>query len=135
MAAQYSSKHGIVSRSPMLLYMAFTDLRNFQRAVPAGAGVSVVADYDRVSVTAKGVTISAKVTRRVPYSLIELESDNSPIEFSGKLHFDDAGAGNTDFWVEVEAEIPAMLKVMIGGKLKGELDKLVDTLVCASAGL
>ena len=34
MAAQYSSKHGVVGRAPAELFMAFTDLRNFKQMVP-----------------------------------------------------------------------------------------------------
>ncbi len=135
MAAQYSSKHGTVGQSPMVLYMAFTDLRNFNRAIPQDASVSLSADYDRITVTAQGMSLSAKIVSRQPYSLIELENDGGPLAFSGKLHFDDGGAGKTDFWIEVSAEIPAMLKVMVGGKIKQALDKAVDSIVQGSVSV
>lgn len=133
MATQYTSKHGIIGKSPAELFMGFTDMRNFQRVAPTDQKVLIEADYDTLSVTAQGFTISAKVARRIPYNLIEIVDENAPFGFDVQLHFDDGGAGKTDFWIEVSAELNGMLKIMLGGKIKQALDKAVDTLAEASA--
>ena len=49
MSAQYSSKHGIVSRQPAEIYMAFTDMRNFLAMLPEDKKQGVTADYDTIS--------------------------------------------------------------------------------------
>ena len=133
MAAQYTSKHGIVGRPQPELFMAFTDMRNFTRMVPQDQQVSLEADFDTLTATAQGMSFSAKIVERVPYTLIALEDNGAPFHFSAKFHFDDAGAGKTDFWVEVDAELNGILKMMLGSKIQDALDKMVDGMVQATA--
>ena len=132
MSAQYSSKHGIVGRSPAEVFMAFTDLRNFSQMVLKDKKVDVVADYDTLTATYQGMSIGVKVSRRIPYSLVELEDNGAPFHFRLALHFDDMGGSRTDFSIEVEAEISAMIQMMIGGKVKRALDQIVDSIVAAA---
>ena len=133
MAEQYTSKHGIVGRSPMELYMVFTDLRLFKQMVPADKQVEIEADFDTLTATAQGMSITVKVAERHPYDLIVLEDQNAPFHFSVRIHFDDGGAGKTDFWMEADVELNGIMKLMIGGKIREALDKVVDGLVDASA--
>ena len=53
-----------------------------------------------------------------------------------ELHFDPASADpyKTDFWIKLEADLNLMMKMMLGGKLKDALNKVVDGLVDASNG-
>ena len=132
MAAQYSSKHGVVGKSPAELFMAFTDLRNFKQMVPQDQKIDIEADYDTLRATVQGMSMGVRVSRRLPYSLIELEDNGAPFHFTMALHFDDMGGSRTDFSIEVEAEISGMIKMMIGGKVKEALDKIVDGIVAAA---
>ena len=132
MAAQYSSKHGVVGRVPAELFMAFTDLRNFKQMVPQDQKIDIEADYDTLRATVQGMSMGVRVSRRLPYSLIELEDNGAPFHFTMALHFDDMGGSRTDFSIEVEAEISGMIKMMIGGKVKEALDKIVDSIVAAA---
>ena len=113
--------------------MAFTDLRNFKQMVPPDKQVAIEADFDSLTATAQGMSISVRVAERHPYDLIVIEDKDAPIHFSVKVHFDDGGAGRTDFWVEADAELNGIMKLMIGGKIREALDKVVDGLVEASA--
>ena len=133
MAEHYTSKHGIVGRSQAELFMAFTDLRNFKQMVPPDKQVAIEADFDSLTATAQGMSISVRVAERHPYDLIVIEDKDAPIHFSVKVHFDDGGAGRTDFWIEADAELNGIMKLMIGGKIREALDKVVDGLVEASA--
>lgn len=133
MAEHYTSKHGIVGRPQAELFMAFTDLRNFKQMVPPDKQVAIEADFDTLTATAQGMSISVKVTERHPYDLIMIEDLGAPFHFSVTLHFDDGGAGRTDFWIEADAELNGIMKLMVGGKVREALDKVVDGLVDASA--
>ena len=133
MAEHYTSKHGIVGRSQMELYMVFTDLRLFQQMVPADKQVEIEADFDTLKATAQGMSIMVRVAERHPYDLIVLEDKDAPFHFSVSIHFDDGGAGKTDFWMETDVELNGIMKLMIGGKIREALDKVVDGLVDASA--
>lgn len=132
MAAQYSSKHGVVGKSPAELFMAFTDLRNFKQMVPQDQKIDIEADYDTLKVTVQGMSMGVRVSRRLPYSLIELQDNGAPFHFTMTMHFDDMGGCRTDFSIEVEAEISGMIKMMVGGKVKEALDKIVDGIVAAA---
>ena len=135
MSAHYDSKHGVVRKTPAELYMAFTDLRNFASMVPEQYKGSVTADFDNLKATIQGFTVGVCVDRRDPYRLIKLISTDSPVEFAVNLHFDARELiTETDFWIEVDANLNLVMKAMLGGKLREALDKIVDGLVAVSEG-
>jgi hypothetical protein len=129
MSAQYSSKHGIVSRPQAELYMAFTDMRTFLAMLPEDKKEGVTADFDTITATVQGFTIGVKVTRREPYNYIELQDNGAPFHFMVSLHFDPADdPGKTDFHIDLLADLNVMMKMMIGKRLQEALDKVVDGL-------
>ena len=132
MAAQYSSKHGVVGSAPAELFMAFTDLRNFKQMVPQDQKIDIEADYDTLKATVQGMSMGVRVSRRLPYSLIELQDNGAPFHFTMTLHFDDMGGSRTDFSIEVDAEISGMIQMMVGRKVKEALDKIVDGIVASA---
>ena len=135
MASQYSSKHGTVSRPPYELYLLFSDLRNFLGMLPEDKKQGVTADFDSLGATVQGFHIGVRVKSRVPYSLIELEDADAPFHFQVALHFDPtASPGQTDFHIDLSAELNLMLKMLVGSKIQGALDKVVDALVDVSEG-
>ncbi len=135
MNTRYTSKHGTVSRPPYELYMSFADMRNFLQMLPEDKKQGVTADFDTLDATVQGFHIGVRVKSRVPYSLIEIEDREAPFHFNVALHFDATGhPAKTDFHIEVAAEINLMLKMVLGSKIQGALDKLVDSLVDVSEG-
>ena len=135
MSANYSSKHGIVSRPQAELYMAFTDMRNFLAMIPEDKKQGVTADFDTISATVQGFTVGVKVTRREPYNYIELQDNGAPFKFMVSMHFDPAEEpGKCDFHIDLLADLNMMMKMMIGSKLQEGLDKIVDGLVAVSEG-
>ena len=133
---EIESKHGIVSRQPYELYMSFVDMRNFLAMLPADKKEGVQADYDTITATVQGFNIGVKVHERVPYSRIELVDYGAPFAFHIVMHFDPAAEDpyKTDFWISVEADLNLMMKMLLAGKVKEALDKVVDSLVDASNG-
>lgn len=136
MNTQYTSKHGIVSRPQTDIYMIFTDLRNFLNFLPEDRKAGVSADFDTLSVEYQGMRIGVRVTRREPYSYIELKGDGAPVEFMAGLHSDTVPGepGKTDFYITAEANLNFMVKMMLGNKVKDALDRIVDGLVDVSNG-
>ncbi|MBO4743717.1 MAG: hypothetical protein J5533_08800 [Bacteroidales bacterium] len=134
--AEFESKHGIVSRAPYELYMAFVDMRNFMNFLPEDKKQGVTADYDSIHATVQGFAIGVKITNRQPYSRISLADDGAPFAFTADICFDAAGGDpyKTDFHIKVDADLNFMMKMLIGSKLKDALDKAVDSLVDMSNG-
>ena len=133
---EIESKHGQVSRQAYELYMAFVDMRNFKAMLPADKKDMVTADYDTLTATVQGFNIGVKVHERIPYSRIELVDFGAPFAFHIVLHFDPDPSDpyKTDFHIKLEADLNLMMKMMLGGKIKDGLDKIVDGLVDASNG-
>ena len=104
--------------------------------LPEDKKQGVQADYDTITATVQGFNIGVKVHERVPYSRIELVDYGAPFAFHIELHFDPAPSNpyQTEFWVKLEADLNLMMKMMLGGKIKSGLDKVVDGLVDASNG-
>jgi len=135
MTAHYTSKHGLVSKRPEELYMAFCDMRNFSQLAGDKVKADVKADYDSLSIEVQGFRIGVKIDERLPYSLIRVISTESPVEFVAALHFDNSEVpGKTDFSVVLDANLNFMMKSMLGSKIQQGLDKAVDTLVDISEG-
>lgn len=133
---EITSKHGTVSRQPYELYMSMVDLSNFQKMLPEDKKSMISADYDTLTASVQGFNIGVKVHNRVPYSLIELVDYGAPFAFHLEIHFDPAREDpyKTDFWIKADADLNIMMKMMISGKIKEALDKLVDGIVDASNG-
>lgn len=136
MSTNINSKHGIVSKHPAELYMAFADMRNFLQFIPEDKRGDVTADYDTISATVQGFKIGIMIKDRTPYSRIDFVDDGAPFQFNGSLHFDPASSDpyKTDFYIEFSADLNLMMKMLLGKKLKESMDKVVDALVAMSEG-
>ena len=136
MTTDITSKHGLVSKSPFELYMAFVDMRNFLQMLPEDKRGDVVADYDTITASVQGFKIGIMVKDRVPYSRIEFVDCGAPFSFGGALHFDAVSGepSKTDFHIEFHADLNLMMKMLLGGKIKEAVDKVVDGLVSVSEG-
>lgn len=133
---EYNSKHGLVSKSPFELYMGFVDMRNFLQMLPESRKEGVTADFDTITGTVQGITLGVRVLDRHPYSRIDFTDHGGPVRFSFSLHFDPSpeSPSKTDFYIRAQAEIPMMLKLMVGSKIQKGLDRMVDSLVDISEG-
>jgi hypothetical protein len=131
----YSSKRAVVSKAPYELYMAFVDMRNFMQFLPEDKKDDVTADYDSIHATVQGFNIGVKVTDRVPYSKIEFADDGAPFQFKLTMDFNAASDPyKTDFQIHLDADLNFMMKMLLGSKIQGALDKVVDSLVDLSEG-
>lgn len=131
----YKSKKAVVSKAPYELYMAFVDMRNFIQFLPEDKKADVTADYDSIHASVQGFNIGVRVTDRVPYSRIAFADDGAPFKFALQMHFNpSADPYKTDFQIELDADLNFMMKTLLGSKIQGALDKVVDSLVDVSEG-
>ena len=133
--AEFRSKKTVVSKAPYELYMAFVDLRIFIQFLPEDKKADVTADYDSIHASVQGFNIGVRVTDRVPYSRIAFADDGAPFKFALQMHFNPAADPyKTDFQIELDADLNFMMKTLLGSKIQGALDKVVDSLVDVSEG-
>lgn len=132
---EFKSKRATVSKAPYQLYMAFVDMRNFVQFLPEDKKAGVTADYDSIHATVQGFPIGIKVAERVPYSRLEFQDDGAPFPFRIRMCFDPAADPyKTDFQITLEAELNFMMNMLLGSKLQGAMDQMVDALVAMSEG-
>ncbi len=117
------------------LYTAFADMRHFIQNLPEDKREGIEATADTIEGDVKGIRMGAQVTERVPFSYIKIQNyGQTPFPFEVGLFFDAADAVKTVFHMEAKAELPIMIKMMIGSKLQELLDKITDQLALAAEG-
>ena len=131
-----NSKHRSVARAPYMLYMPFSDMRNFVAMLPEDKRQGVEADYDSIRGTVQGFSVGVRVEERRPYSRIVYKDDGAPFQFTINICFD-ADVGNpdsTDFHIDIEADLNFMMKMLLGNKFQDAVDKMVDAVADMAMG-
>ncbi len=117
------------------LYTAFADMRHFIQNLPDDKKQGIEATADTIEGDVKGMRMGAQVTERVPFSYVKIENyGQTPFPFEVGLFFDSADALKTVFHMEAKAELPFMIKMMIGSKLQELIDKITEQLALAAEG-
>jgi hypothetical protein len=135
-------KSVLIDRQPAVLYSALGDLNALVANLPEDKKEMITATQDTISASFQGINFGMKVAEREPFSRVTFtQTDGTPIEFSVKAFFDSVDDPSrpeadvkTNFHIELSAQLGFMMKMMLGGKLQGLVDKLTDTLAAAAAG-
>lgn len=84
---------------------------------------------DTISIPAGPVgEITLKVTDRLPYSLIQLSGEGTPVPLNVQLEIEAQGDDSCDVQVVFNLEIPLMIKPMVAGPLKKVADQFVQVM-------
>ena len=131
-----NSKHRSVARAPYMLYMPFSDMRNFVAMLPEDKRQGVEADYDSIRGTVQGFSVGVRVEERRPYSRIVYKDDGAPFQFTINICFDAEGGNpdSTDFHLDIEADLNFMMKMLLGNKFQDAVDKMVDAVADMAMG-
>ena len=117
------------------LYTAFADMRHFVERLPEEKKQGITATSDTIEGEVQGLRMGAAITERIPFSCIKIkEHGQTPFQFEVSLFFDAADVQKTMFHMEVDAELPFMVKMLIGNKLQEMVDKITEQLALASEG-
>ena len=117
------------------LYTAFADMRHFIQGLPEDKKEGIVVTQDTIEGDVKGFRMGAQVTERVPFSYVKIENyGQTPFQFEVGLFFESVDALKTIFHLEAKAELPFMIKMMIGNKLQEMIDQITDQLALAAEG-
>ncbi len=137
-----TSKTVLIDRQPVVLYSALNDLSALANNLPEDRRATITATEDTISANIQGFNFGMKVAGREPFSRVTFtQTDGSPLEFEVHACFDTVDDPSrpeadckTNFHLELTAHLGGMLKMMLGGKLQGLLDKLADTIAAAAEG-
>ncbi len=96
------------------------------------------ADEDTCSFKVKGFTVRLRIAERVENKHVKITGDDGngvPVEFAFWIQLREAGVGDTRIRMVLHAELNMMMRMMIGGKIQGGLDKAVEGLAVAFNGM
>lgn len=117
------------------LYGVFADMRNFVNNLPEEKKQGVEATQDTIEGEVQGMRMGAAISERRPFSCIKIrEYGETPFHFEVSLNFDAIDMQQTSFHIDLDAELPFMIKMMIGNKLQEMIDKITDQLAMVLSG-
>lgn len=132
---QIKGKVVTVEQPSYVLYTAFSDMRNFVMALPPDKKESVVATEDTIEGEVQGMRMGLKIAHKTPFSSLMFQNyGNTPFEFGITVFFDALDSYKTAFHIELNADLPMMVKMMIGGKLQDAVDQMTEQLGLAFSG-
>jgi len=114
------------------IFLTLSDLRNLEKIksqLPADKidDLEIDADSLRISVAPLG-EVSVRVKEREPFKMIKFVSEQSFLPFELQINLKPVSEEKTDLQVVLDAEIPMMVKMMLGNKLKDFVDKFAEQL-------
>ncbi|MBR4995460.1 MAG: polyketide cyclase [Alistipes sp.] len=93
------------------------------------------ADEDSCSFKVKGFTVKLRIVEREQNKLVKISGDDegtaAPIDFTFWLQLHQVSDNDTRIRLVLHAELNMMMRMMIGGKIQGGLDKAVEGLATA----
>ncbi|MBE6214329.1 MAG: polyketide cyclase [Rikenellaceae bacterium] len=93
------------------------------------------ADEDSCSFKVKGFNVALRIVERVENKHIKISGDDTagsvPIDFSFWIQLHEVSEDDTRMRLVLHAELNMMMRMMIGGKIQGGLDKAVEGLAMA----
>lgn len=130
--SKYESGVKQVAHPQQLVYDTLSDLNNIGRIkdrIPADKIQDLTFDHDTVSVNVPPVgAITLKIVDREEPKCVKFEAVNSPVPFNLWVQMLPVTDTTSKIRVTVKADIPLILKPMIGGKLQDGVDKIADAL-------
>lgn len=108
----------------------FNSIQNFASALPADAPVKdLKSDEDWVSFKTTMVgEIVLRIVEREEFKTIKIESEKSPIPLTGWIQLVKMDDEHTKIRLTLRADIPFMLRTMIGSKIEEGIDKAAEAL-------
>lgn len=130
--AQYKSKAVTVNRPAEYIAEKFADLSAFGGAIDAMPQAErerigdVSFDKDCITIDTKQVgTIKFQVVERTPNRIV-MTAVGSPVPLELIVNLSSKDAEQTEIVTEIDVEIPAMLRPMIGGAMQKAVDQFGD---------
>lgn len=131
----YKSAPKTINAPVQAVYDKLTNLGEFQKYVEM-LPAEELAKIGDVRFTDEAIVISApavgemvlRVVEKKPASLIKFNAEGAPVRLEIIVNLTPASETTTSLVAELDVEIPAMLRPMIGSKLQEVADKMGDML-------
>lgn len=114
----------------------FTLVSNFNSLTPALADKveEWEASEDCCSFKAQGFKVKLRIDERVPAKHVKIIPDSEskiPVDFAFWIQLHSVASYDTRFRLVLHAELNMMMKMMVGNKIQGALDKIAEQVAMA----
>lgn len=137
--AKYHSKAVVINRPAEAISEKFADLSAFAGSLDAmpeaeRARIGDVSfEKDSITIDTKQVgVIRFKVTERTPQRVV-MNAVGSPVPLDLIVNLSADGVDRTEIVTEIDVEIPAMLRPMIGGAMQKAVDQFGELMAKLNA--
>lgn len=132
----YESDIKTISSSEEMVFGILSDLNNLSRIADNPELSTKVKDLqydtDSCSFGVEGYgRVGFRIIEREAFKTIKLESENSPIHINVWIQLKQVAENDTKMKLTLSAELPAMIKMMLDGKLKSGINSVADVLAKA----
>jgi len=126
----YESPIQTLTCSQAAAYTKLSDLRNLEAVkdrIPQDKVKDMTCDIDSCSVTVDPVgQLVLRIVERQPDHTIKFSADKSPIDFNLWIQLKETSENDTRMKVTLKADIPFMIKAMIGSKVDGFVKQFAE---------
>ncbi|MDR0510795.1 MAG: polyketide cyclase [Rikenellaceae bacterium] len=123
---KYESKQVQIRRPAVQVYAVASDFTNFTPMVQDKVE-NWEATADRCSFRVKGFALSLEIAEKNPPETVKIiSSEGSPLPFTFWLQLREMTPDDTRMKLTLHAELPMMVRMMIGGKLQEALDMMAQ---------
>ena len=125
--AEYISKQVKIERADFTIYEALCSFNNFTPMLQDKVE-EWTATEDTCSFKAKGFTVKLMIVEKTQYSSIKIVGVDLPYEADFWIQLKKVDAYDTRLRLVVKAELPMVMKMMVGKKLQAGLDQMAEQL-------
>ena len=130
---KYESKITSSASSAQDIYRVMSNLTNIEKVknlIPQDKVKEVIAEEDNVRFKIDGIgqRIGIRIEDRIENDTIKYGLDNIPMEGHCWIQLKEVAPGDPRIKLTIKADMPAMIKMMVGSKLQQGLDQAAEML-------
>lgn len=131
--SKYESKITSSAASAHDIYRVMSNLTNINKVkdlIPQDKVKEIIAEEDNVrfKIDGLGPMIGIRIVDRDDDKTIKYALENIPMEGNFWVQMKEVAPGDTRLKLTIKAELPMMIKMMVGNKLQEGLDQAADML-------
>lgn len=132
----YESEVKTISSSEEMVFGILSDLTNLKKVADnpslAGKVKDLQFDADSCSFVVDGFgKMGFRIIEREAFKTIKLESENAPVSVNLWIQLKQVAEADTKMKLTLKAELPTMIKMMVGSKLQDGLNSIAELLAKA----
>lgn len=129
----YESEIKTISSSEEMVFGILSDLSNLKKVADnpglAGKVKDLQFDADSCSFAVDGFgKMGFRIIEREAFKTIKLESENAPVSINLWIQLKQVAEDDTKMKLTLKAELPTMIKMMVGSKLQDGINSIAELL-------